>query len=335
MKNTIMKKAVVLASALALAVGIAGAVKAEDTIVLKAAHTNAESSNVHQATLKLNELLAEKSGGRLTLDIFPNSTYGSANDIDEGLFDGSLDILCGPVSNSHSPLLSLLNTPCVFANYEKALEAVTDSPFRDWYYETAQSLGLQPLAWTAGAYREVSSNVPITSADDLVGLDIRVPENEVQTAFWSGVGATPTVVAFSDLYISLQNGLVDAQENPLDMIVSQKFYEQQKYIVMTNHIMQWYGFTMNKDNFDALDPELQEILVECAGEAADYARSLAENNQEELLSFLEGEGLTVTWFTDEDFAKMYEKSEKAFDMLKKTCGEEAFNTMLTSMGLAE
>lgn len=304
-----------------------------EPIVLKAAHTNSESSNIHQATVRFNELLEEKSEGRLSLDIYPNSTYGSANDIDEGLFDGSLDILCGPVSNSHSPLLSLLNAPSVFSDYDKTLEAVTDSPFRDWYIETAESIGLKPLAWTAGAYREVSSNKEILSADDLQGLAIRVPENAVQTVFWEGLGATPTVVSFSDLYISLQNGLIDAQENPLDLIISQKLYEQQEYIVMTNHMMQWYGFTMNKDNFDALPEDLQQILIDCAGEAAEYARTLALENEASQMEFLEGEGLTIIEFTEEDYQKMYDRSEAAFELLREECGEEAFNTMLSSLGL--
>lgn len=299
-------------------------------LTLKVAHVLADTSPSHQACLYFKEQLEKATDGKVTLDIYPNGTLGNSNEIAESLLEGTIEILAGIPNATVDEVFSVIDTPGLMIDYDTTLATLTDaeSPFRAWYFDYCLENGVKPLSMTPTLHRITTSNVELKGIDDLAGLNIRVPVTTLQTTFWSGQGANPTGIDFSEVYIALQNGVCDAQENPVNTISDSKFYEVQKYLVHTNHMMYVDGFEMGKVNWDNTSPELQEILCVCAQEASDYQRELQISMEKEYTDNCIAGGMTEIFWTEEDFAKMYEQCTDVYDYIKTSSSEEGFNLLV-------
>ena len=188
--------------------------------------------------VKMSELVAEKSNGAVTLDVFGNSQLGNERDLLEGLQLGSLQITCvstAPLAGFTDSFL-VFDLPFIFETTEQA-RAVMDSEVGTEILNSVEDQGMKGLAWFENGFRNVTnSKLPITVPDDLKGIKIRTMENQMHMEAFRVMGADPTPMAMGDVFTALQQGTIDAQENPIPIIETNKFGEVQHYLSMTGHL---------------------------------------------------------------------------------------------------
>jgi tripartite ATP-independent transporter DctP family solute receptor len=206
---------------------------------LKWAHVYETGEPYHKQAVWAADEVKKRTAGRVLIDVFPSSQLGKETDINQGLSMGTVDIIYTGMAFAGRtlPALSLSSAPFVFRDHAH-WEAFRASPL--WrelanQYE-AKSGGNQIVGYTYYGLRHMTSNKPIAKPEDMKGLKLRVPDAPIFMMFPKAVGANPTPIAFAEVYLALQNGTVDAQENPLPTIDAKKFYEVQKYITLTGHI---------------------------------------------------------------------------------------------------
>jgi len=205
---------------------------------LKWAHVYEEGSSYHKCALWAADQIRTKTDGRVNITVYPASSLGNESDINEGLTIGSVDIIyTGPnfAERDYGPI-AISDYPFMLKNYDH-WKAYRDSDlFKELSEGYKEATGHTVMAITWYGYRHVTSNFPITEPADMKGLKIRVPDSPVMVMFPNAVGANPTPIAFAEVYLALQQGVVDAQENPLPTIKFKKFYEVQSNINLTGHI---------------------------------------------------------------------------------------------------
>ncbi|QJR14804.1 sialic acid TRAP transporter substrate-binding protein SiaP [Usitatibacter palustris] len=206
---------------------------------LKWAHVYETSEPYHTAAVWAAGEIAKRTNNRYAVEVFPASSLGKETDINQGLTLGTVDIIyTGQLfaGRTHGPL-AIGGAPFMFRDFDH-WKAYSTSPLftelSDGYFQ--KSSGNKVVAITYYGERHVTSNKAINKPDDMKALKIRVPDAPLYTMFPRAVGANPTPIAFAEVYLALQNGTVDAQENPLPTIDAKKFYEVQKFIVLTGHI---------------------------------------------------------------------------------------------------
>jgi tripartite ATP-independent transporter DctP family solute receptor len=208
---------------------------------LKWAHVYETSEPYHKQAVWAAEEIKRRTGGRYEIEVFPASTLGKETDINQGLQLGTVDIIYTGMAFAGRayPPMSLASAPFVFRDYAHWQSFRNGPVFKDIASAYAQKTGGQHIAgYTYYGLRHMTSNKPINKPEDMKGLKLRVPDAPLFTMFPKAVGANPTPIAFAEVYLALQNGTVDAQENPLPTIEAKKFYEVQKYITLTGHILE-------------------------------------------------------------------------------------------------
>jgi tripartite ATP-independent transporter DctP family solute receptor len=261
----------------ALLAGIAVALAATGVSAqtkLKWAHVYETSEAYHTAAVWAGAEIKKRTNGRYDIEVFPASSLGKETDINQGLTLGTVDIIyTGQLfpARTYGPI-AIGGAPYMFRDFDHWKRFSTSPLFAELCEGYRQkSGGNKVVAITYYGERHVTSNKPINKPEDMKGLKIRVPDAPLYTMFPRAVGANPTPIAFAEVYLALQNGTVDAQENPLPTIDAKKFYEVQKYIVLTGHITDALltivsGSTWNKLS-DADKKIFEEVLREAASRA--------------------------------------------------------------------
>ena len=222
-------KAAVAILALAVSTGVAAQTK------LKWAHVYETSEAYHTAAVWAAGEIAKRTNNRYQVEVFPASSLGKETDINQGLTLGTVDIIyTGQLfaGRTHGPL-AIGGAPYMFRDFNHWKKFSTSPLFQQLGDGYQKAGGNKVVAITYYGERHVTSNKAINKPEDMKGLKIRVPDAPLYTMFPRAVGANPTPIAFAEVYLALQNGTVDAQENPLPTIDAKKFYEVQKFIVLT------------------------------------------------------------------------------------------------------
>jgi tripartite ATP-independent transporter DctP family solute receptor len=259
-------KAAVAILALAVSAGAMAQTK------LKWAHVYESSEPYHKQALWAAQEIAKRTSNRYQIEVFPASTLGKETDINQGLTLGTVDIIyTGQLfaGRTYGPL-AIGGAPFMFRDFDH-WKRFRDSPlFRELAngYEQ-KSGGNHVSALTYYGERHVTSNKAINKPEDMKGLKIRVPDAPLYTMFPRAVGANPTPIAFAEVYLALQNGTVDAQENPLPTIDAKKFYEVQKYIVLTGHITDALLTIVGGPTWNKLSAADKKVFDEVLHEAAE------------------------------------------------------------------
>lgn len=255
----------------ALAVSFSAGVSAQTK--LKWAHVYETSEPYHTAAVWAAGEIKKRTAGRYDVEVFPASTLGKETDINQGLTLGTVDIIyTGQLfaGRTYGPL-AIGGAPYMFRDFDHWKRYATSPLFAQLSEGYQKAGGHRVAAITYYGERHVTSNKAINKPADMKGLKIRVPDAPLYTMFPRAVGANPTPIAFAEVYLALQNGTVDAQENPLPTIDAKKFYEVQKYIVLTGHITDALitivaGGTWNKLS-DADKKTFEAVLKEAAAKA--------------------------------------------------------------------
>jgi len=290
------------------------AVSSKDGVIeLKLGHIQAESDFWQTGALKFKEEVEAKSNGKIKITIFPNSTLGGDRDMAEGMQMGTVDFsLIAGVLGNFEPSIQLLELPYLFNSQEQFKKVVNGDIGKEISDRVLKSSGIRILSfWDRGA-REVTSNKPINTLADIKGLKIRLPEIKAMVDTWKAMGASPTTMAWNEVYTGLQQNVIEAQENPIPFIYSGKIYEVQKYLALTNHKYEYVTLSMSDKSWSKLSVENQKIITDATKVATDFENKLVKDKSAELLETMKKQGVTVTTPNVEEFATAAKKAHATF-----------------------
>lgn len=264
----------------------AQAVLAQTPIKLTLAHAVAPTNPRAIAALKFADLVSQKSSGRLAIQVAGAAQLGDDLTMLAALRTGTLDMSMnsqGPVS-SVLPELSALGLPYIFSTQQKAWELL-DGPIGDELAKKLEPKNLILLSWMDNGIRQITNNKrPITTPDDLKGIKLRTPPDPSTVDMFQAMGASTQQINFSELYIALQTGVVDGQENPVANIHAGKLHEVQKFLSITNHKYESTPFLMSKITWGRLSEADQKVIKEAAREATTLQRTLMAEADDKLLA---------------------------------------------------
>ena len=295
-----------------------------DKIVIKIAHVSQEGVPIDVASRKLGEMLSEKTGGRITVNVFPASALGNNTELLEQLQMGTLEMAISSVAflGAFTDTTKLLDLPYLFQSNEAA-EEVLDGEVGQTVFSNLEPAGFKGMAWLATGWRHVTANKEIHKPEDMKGLKIRVMENQMHIDHFNTLGASAVPMAFSELYTALQNGTMDAQENPFANIDGNRLYEVQKYIIKTGHIYDTSPLLASKTWWDSLSASDQELIQSCVNEMLAYERELSASNEAELEEKIGSNGTnTGVLITDEERQAFRDAAQPVYDKYVPEIGED-------------
>lgn len=280
--------------AVATALSIASATSAYAAETLKWAHVYEEGSDYHQVALWAAEQVKERTDGRIEIDVFPASSLGKEVEINEGLGIGSVDIIyTGPsfVERYYGPI-AISDYPFIMRGYDHWKTYRDSDLFADLSEGYKEATGHTVMGLVYYGQRHVTSNFPIEKPSDMEGLKIRVPNSPVMLMFPNAVGANPTPMAFSEVYLALQQGVVDAQENPLPTIQFKKFYEVQSNINLTGHILNSLLVVASNSAMHRMGDDA-DVVEEILKEAAAQVSQNIYDSEQSLVQWFRDQGINV------------------------------------------
>lgn len=277
---------------------------------------------------KFAELVNQYSGGKMTITIQANGTLGSDQALCESVKaqDGVNFVVqtTAPEVN-FMPELAVFDAACVYSSIDDVRKALDDEAFMETVSGIYTKGGYKLLGYADQSFRVLSTNTEVASMADLKGQKIRTMENSNHIKFWTDCGANPTPMAFSEVYTSLQNGTIDGQENPYEVIAGNKLYEVQKYIVPTNHLPHILALVTGSSLYDNLNADEQAVLDQAVVEAKAYAREQADARVADREATITGGGATISEFNQALFDEMQAAAQGEWDSIKGAVGEDLFN----------
>ncbi|WP_431803772.1 DctP family TRAP transporter solute-binding subunit [Halobacillus andaensis] len=304
-----------MVTALAACGGDEGASGSGDTTTWKLGHLSNEDHQWHKTAEKFAELVDEKTDGELQIDIYPNEELGSETEVLDGIEAGTADMtITGETMENWAPEAALMATPYAFNNEEHLQKVVEGDIGSDIEEAIKEEVGVTPLYYHTRAPRNLTSNEKIETPDDLEGFKMRVPNVPLFMDAWEEAGARPQAMDFSEVFTGLQQGVIDGQENPVDLIQSAGLSEVQDNVNVTEHVYSWIYVVVGNDQFEELDEDTQTAVQEAAQEAQEYGKELYDTETEEIEEELKEEGMEFVEVDQEAFAeKMQPGVEAGFD----------------------
>lgn len=265
------------------------------TIML--AHTGSEEHQYHIAAAEFKDILESNEDVDITVEIHPNASLGSEGDAVEQVISGSLEMTTVAADSNLAntiPEMNVFGIPYIFDDKEHAYSALDGEAGQD-LLNLAEENGMKGLGYWEVGMRHITNNATeIVEPEDMQGLSIRVQPADVWEEHMRALGASPTPVDFNELYSALDQGVVDGQENPLPTIDSMNFYEVQDYVSLTGHTYSPAVTLMNLDFYESLSDVEVEAIESAVVEARDYQRNFLDEKEDEIITMLEEEGITIT-----------------------------------------
>lgn len=289
----------------ATALVLVSALAAQAETVLKWAHVYETSEPFHTESVWAAEEIAKRTEGRYKIDVFPASQLGKEADINQGLKLGTVDIIISGSSFAARDFkpIGVTYFPYIFRDPSHLLAYTKSDIFKRLSKGYEDATGNHITAVTYYGTRHTTSNKPIEKCADMAGLKIRVPDVPAYLAMPRACGANTTPIAFAEVYLALQNGTVEAQENPLTTIEAKKFYEVQKNIVLTGHIVDHLNTVVSKSLWGNLSDADKAIFTEVMQEAAARATKIIEERENKLVDTFKEKGINVVAVDKSDFEK--------------------------------
>jgi tripartite ATP-independent transporter DctP family solute receptor len=299
---------------------VLGAVAQAQEFTIRIAHTHTEKGLYYKGSVKFKELVEERSGGRIVVEHYPAGQLGADRDIQEGVQLGTIE---AGLSSSPVVLLNdyfkLLDAPYLFVDREHVTK-VLDGELGQKMAKPLEEVGIKHLGYLENGFRQITNNVrPIVVPEDLEGIKLRTPESPVRMQTFKTFGANPVPMSFTEVFGALQQGIIDGQENPLATIYQASLHEVQKYLSLTGHVYSAVHLLMNKDLFDSMPEDLQNILVEAGREVAVYTRELGAENDASLADVMANEGVEVN---QADVKAFVAKAKVVWPMIIEDCKYE-------------
>jgi C4-dicarboxylate-binding protein DctP len=275
----------------------AGATWAQTPIVIKFSHVVAPDTPKGMAAERFKQLAEERTNGRVHVEIYPNSQLYKDGEEMEALQLGSVQMLA-PSTSKFGPLglpeFELFDLPYVFPD-RAVLRRVVDGPIGKDLLQRLETKGIIGLAYWDNGFKVMSANRPLHGVADFRGLKMRIKSSKVLDAQMRALGALPQIMAFSEVYQALQTGVVDGTENTPPNLYTQKMYEVQKYVALSNHGYDGYAVIANKKFWDALPADIRTTLEGAMHEATDYENRLSLQDNEESIAKVKASGKTTVY----------------------------------------
>lgn len=270
------------------------------------------------------------SDGKMKIQVYPNSTLGGDRELLESCKDGDIPFVIQNTAPQVTFMqdLAVFDLPCRFDTIEEARDKVDEPGFYGLLEEVYQESGYKLLGFADQGFRVMSTNKPVETIKDFKGQKIRTMENSFHMDFWKELSASPTPMSFSEVYIGLQQGTIDAQENPYEVIVSNRLYEQQDYVVETNHLPHLISLIVSDAFFEDLPEEKREILVQAAKTAKDKARQASDERIADKIELIEDNGAQIIQLDEATKNAMREAAEPVYDEIESTVNEELVKAYL-------
>ncbi len=258
------------------------------------AYVMAPGGTSHSAAEKFRDLVHEKSNGTIRVKLYPSGILGNDRILVEGLRLRSIDMnIAGPsVIGWNAPQFGVVEAPFVFRDYEHMEKVMHGEIGKEIEAAMYKKRKIHFLAFLHRGPRYLTTTEKIIrTPEDLEGLKLRVPELPIYIKSWRVFGANPTPLAYSDMFMALKQGVVEGQENPLEVIYTSHLYETQDYIMETKHLISFYIASVGDYFFEKFDKEEQELLVESINEAARYQNNLVRKYEEDYKEKLKSYGV--------------------------------------------
>lgn len=272
---------------------VAGVAEAGTT--LRLGHTDPPDGLRHKSATLFADKVKEYTQGRYSVDVHHSSTLGDDPKLLEQVKLGAIDFAVTGVAiySNQIPELGLLALPYLVESYDQGWALYDTSPWVKEWFAKLQAKNIRYLAmWEAG-FRQLTAKRAVRVPEDVKGMKVRISKNQVYLWLWSALGANPTVMALGETYISLQQGVVDAQENPIPTIHVQKFYEVAKNISLTNHIYAPIPLSIEEKRWQSLSAADQAAVLKAAQEASVWHRKAVVSEDDKMLADMQAKGATV------------------------------------------
>ena len=249
------------------------------------------------AALKFAEIVNKESGGRLKVEVFPANQLGNVKDVIENVMTGSVHMYMGGTSETSlfQSEFAVMDAPYLFRDYDHLMKGAKSDVVKEIGAKLEKNRGVKILTAEIyyGARHLTTRNKPIKTPADLKGMLVRAPDQPIYLEAVRAMGATPTPVAFSDLYMALKQGVVDGQENPIPTIYTYKYYEAQKYLMLTGHMLRVNVIGADASWYNKLSPDLKQIMGKALDEAVTLNNQLTLKQEKDMLEELKKLGMEV------------------------------------------
>jgi len=323
----------------ALLTWIVAPVAAQAPRVLKLGHVLAVDHPYQEGSLKLAELVAAKTNGRITIQVYPNAQLGGERDMVEGLQIGSVDLvltapsIAAAIANERK--VFLFDMPYIFKDYD-AVSRMLESDIGQEMVKNYPKHGFRNIGWPiAGFHQLTNSKRAIRKPEDLKGLKMRMWQSKSALLMMEALGAKAVPMSFPEVYTSLQQGVIDGFANSLATIYATKIYEVNKYVSITNHMVSTMNMLVAERVWKELSPADRKALEEAGVEAARFQRNLYKASDEKSLKLLRDKGAVVN--TDVDTAAFRKQAESFYpqfvDLVNEPGAKELAARILKEGGL--
>ena len=301
------------------------AVSAQAPIVIKFSHVVAPNTPKGKGADKFKELAEKYTNGKVKVEVYPNSTLYKDKEELEALQLGAVQMLA-PSNSKFGPIgikdFEVFDLPFLLPNLT-ALRKVTEGPIGQRLLKLLEPKGMIGLAYWDNGFKQMSANKPLHMPEDYKGLKFRIQSSKVLEAQFRLLGATPQVMAFSEVYQALQTGVVDGQENTPSNMYTQKFHEVQKYTTLTNHGYIGYVVVVNKKFWDGLPADIRGQLEKAMNEATVYSNKISETENAEGLEEIKKSGKTqIIVPTGAEMAAMQKAMEPLYQDMASRVGKQ-------------
>lgn len=249
------------------------------------------------AALKFAEIVNKEAAGKLKVEVFPANQLGNVKDVIENVMTGSVHMYMGGTSETSlfQPEFAVMDAPYLFRDYDHLMKGAKSDVVKEMGAKLEKNRGVKLLTAEIyyGARHLTTKNKPIKTPADLKGMLVRAPDQPIYLEAVRAMGATPTPVAFSDLYMALKQGVVDGQENPIPTIYTYKYYEAQKYLMLTGHMLRVNVVGADASWYNKLSPELKGIISKAMDEAIKLNNELTLKQEKDMLDELKKLGMEV------------------------------------------
>jgi len=287
-----MKHLFAFAVAATLALGVAVPAVAQQPIIIKFSHVAAPDTPKGQAAEQFKKLAEERTKGRVKVEVYPNSMLYKDKEELEALQLGSVQMLA-PVPGKFGPVglpeFEAFDLPYLFPDID-AVHKVCNGPVGTALLKKLEAKGLVGLAFWDNGFRVMSANKPIHVPADVKGLKMRINSSKVNAAIMKALGGIPQTVAFSEVYLALESGVVDGTEGPLSNLYTQKQYEVQKQVTLTYHTISNYVVVTNKKFWEGLPPDIRTILEGAMKDASKLNDEVAAKDEAQAIAGIKASG---------------------------------------------
>jgi tripartite ATP-independent transporter DctP family solute receptor len=262
--------------------------------VIKAGHGAQTGHPTHLALEHFAELVNEKTDGEVVVEVYPDRQLGEEREMVEGLQFGSVDmavVSTGPLI-AFVPEVAVIDLPFLFQDSEHVYRTL-DGEVGQELLDAFEPRGIEGLAWWENGWRHLTANKSIETPADLQGLKLRTMQNPVHIAAFEELGAAPVPMVWGEVFTSLGQGVIDAQENPITVIATNSLWEVQSHVMLTGHVYGPHAVLFSKTRWDSLSPEHQAAITEAVRETTTFQREESARLEAEYLEALKQNGMTV------------------------------------------